>query len=129
MSARRYIIDGEGVPRLTSPISHAVVIGDHCYVSGQLSVDPSGAPVRGSAREEAERAFANFASVLRAAGFATSDTVFIDVAFLDLADLPAVNDAYAAWFTEDARPARTVYQAAALPWDCRIKIAGVAVRG
>jgi enamine deaminase RidA (YjgF/YER057c/UK114 family) len=128
MTQRRYVTDGAGLPELTSPISHAVVVGDHCYVSGQLSVSASGAPVLGTAHEESERAFDNFLRVIQAAGFATSDVVFIDLAFADLADLAAVNDVYAAIFPEGRWPARTVSQAAALPWGCRIKVAGVAVR-
>jgi 2-iminobutanoate/2-iminopropanoate deaminase len=126
--ARRYVTDGAGLPELTSPISHAVVVGDHCYVSGQLSVFDSGAAVLGTTMKEAERAFDNFLRVLRAAGFAAADVVFVDLAFADLGDLPAVNEVYAAVFPEGRRPARTVCQVAALPWGCRIKVAGVAMR-
>jgi 2-iminobutanoate/2-iminopropanoate deaminase len=128
MTERRYVTDGAGLPALTSPISHAVVVGDHCYVSGQLSIAESGAPVPGTTREEAERAFDNFLRVVRAAGFEADDVAFVDLAFADLAELPVVNEVYAAAFPEGRRPARTVCQVAALPWGLRIKVAGVAVR-
>jgi len=41
--------------------------------------------------------------------------VHVDIAVVDLGDVPAVNMVYAALFPEDRRPARTIYQAAALP--------------
>lgn len=125
---RKFITEGEGLPTWSSPISHAVVVNDTCYLSGQLSIDVSGAYVAGTAREEAGRAFGNLFCAIRAAGFSVGDVTFIDVAFTDLADLPDVNDVFASLFPEGRRPARTVYQAAALPYGGRIKVMGVAVR-
>jgi 2-iminobutanoate/2-iminopropanoate deaminase len=54
--------------------------------------------------------------------------VYVDIAFVDLADVPAVNAVYAALFPEARRPARTIYQAAALPYGGRVKVQAVAVR-
>ena len=124
----RYIEQGPGLPPAPSPISQAVVAGNHCYVSGQLAVDESGVFRAGSAREEAAQAFANVFAALNAAGFAREDIAFIDVAFIDLADVPAVNELFAQLFPEGRRPARTIYQAAALPYGGRVKIMAVAVR-
>ena len=53
--------------------------------------------------------------------------VFVDIAFIDLADLPQINALFAELFPGGRRPARTVYQAARLPYDARIKVAGTAV--
>lgn len=125
---RKFITEGEGLPNWSSPISHAVVVNDTCYLSGQLSIDASGAYVAGTAREEAERAFGNLFSAIRAAGFSVGDVTFIDLAFTNLDDLPEVNEVFARLFPEGRRPARTVYQAAALPYDGRVKVMGVAVR-
>lgn len=102
--------------------------GNHCYVSGQLSVDSTGTFRPGTAREEATQAFANVFAALRAAGFSRDDIVYVDVAFIDLADLPQVNVLFAELFAEGRRPARTVYQAAALPYSGRVKVQVVAVR-
>jgi enamine deaminase RidA (YjgF/YER057c/UK114 family) len=104
------------------------VAGDHCYVSGQLATGPDGVFRPGDPRSEAELAFRNLFAALEAAGFSPADLVYIDLAFLDLADLPPVNVLFAELFPEDRRPARTVYQAAALPYGGRIKVQGVAVR-
>src|SRR5688572_7830439 len=126
--AHQYIISAEGLPASPSPISQAVVAGSHCYVSGQLSTDNEGAFRAGTVRSEAELAFHNLFTALSAAGFSTNDLVYVDLAFLDLADLPHVNALFAELFPEGRRPARTVYQAAALPYGGKIKVQGVAVR-
>ena len=100
-----------------------------CAISaGQLSIDESGAYVPGTATEEARRAFGNLFAVLRAAEFSVGDLVFVDIAFVDLADAPEVNRLYAELFAAGVRPARTIYQAAALPFGGRIKVAGVAIK-
>lgn len=129
VSRRRFITSAPGVADPAAPISHAVVVGDHCHVSGQLSVAPDGRYVPGTAEEEAERAFANLFAVVEAAGFTREEIVFVDVAFTDLGELPAVNAVYARLFAEGRRPARTVYQAAALPYGARVKVQAVAIRG
>ena len=125
---RKFIVDGVGLPKWSTPISHAVVVDRTCYLSGQLSIDESGAYVPGTATDEARRAFGNLFAALRAADFSVTDLAFVDIAFVDLADAPEVNQLYAELFAEGIRPARTIYQAAALPFGGRIKVAGVAMK-
>ena len=124
----RFVTSGRDLAAPPAPISHAVVAGDHCYVSGQLATDCAGVFHSGTTRAEAELAFRNLFAVLAVAGFAKEDLAFIDVAFTDLADLPELNALFAELFVEGRRPARTVYQAAALPYGGKIKVQGVAVR-
>lgn len=124
----KYIVSGPGLPAPPAPISHAVVAGDHCYISGQLATGADGRFQGGSAIDEAKLAFANLFRALEAAGFAKDELVFVDVAFIDLGDLAAVNALWAELFPEGKRPARTVYQAAALPYGGKIKVQGVAIR-
>lgn len=124
----RYITSGRGLPAASSPISQAVVAGDHCYISGQLATDASGVFRPGHVRDEAQLAFLNVFAAAEAAGFSREDLVYVDIAFLDLADLPEVNALYAELFPEGKRPARTVYQVAALPYGGRIKVQAVAIR-
>ncbi|MEP3384173.1 MAG: hypothetical protein ABJN84_06360 [Flavobacteriaceae bacterium] len=38
MTSKKYIVSGEGHPKWSNPISHAVVVNNMCFVSGQLAV-------------------------------------------------------------------------------------------
>jgi len=125
---RKFVVTGEGLPKWSAPISHAVVVDNICHVSGQLSIDESGNYVPGTVREEAERAFGNLFAAVRAADFAIADLSFIDIAFADLRDLGEVNRLFAELFAEGRRPARTIYQAAALPYGAKVKVVGVAIK-
>nr|WP_314861328.1 RidA family protein [uncultured Undibacterium sp.] len=125
---RQFITSGDGLPKWSTPISHAVVVDNICYLSGQLSIGEDGQYIAGTAKEEAARAFANLFSAIKAANFSISDLTFVDIAFIDLNELNEVNDLYAELFLEGQRPARTIYQAAALPYGGRVKVMGVAIK-
>lgn len=125
---RRYVTEAPDLPAWSSPISHAVVVDNHCYLSGQLSVDAEGRYVPGTAREETARAFANLFAAARAAGFSPEDLVFVDITVTDLGDVGEINAVYAASFAAGRRPARTIAEVRALPFGGRVKVVGVAVR-
>lgn len=128
MSKKQYITTGEGLPNWSNPISHAVVVNNMCFVSGQLAVNTSGEYVPGTILEEGQLAFSNFFAALNNAGFKKEDVVFIDIAFNDLKELPEINQLYMELFPEEKRPARTIYQAEALPFGGKVKITGTAVK-
>ncbi len=128
MSNKKYIVDGDGLPQWSNPISHAVVVNNMCFVSGQLAVNLDGNYNQGTVQEETKLAFSNFFAALTNANFAKEDVVFIDIAFDDLEDLPVVNAIFMKLFPEKKRPARTIYQAEALPFGGKIKITGTAIK-
>jgi len=99
-----------------------------CFISGQLALNKVGELVSGSAFEEAKLAFLNFFSVLKQSGFERSDVVFIDIAFNDLEDLSIINQLFEDLFPMGKRPARTIYQAQALPYGGKIKVTGTAIK-
>ena len=99
-----------------------------CFVSGQLSINIDGTYISGTILEEGNLAFSNFFSAIKNAGFKKNDIVFIDIAFDNLKDLPEINKLYMKLFPEGSRPARTIYQAEALPFRGKIKITGTAVK-
>ena len=128
MSVKKYITEGEGLPTWSNPISHAVVVNNMCFISGQLAIDSDGIYVEDTIQNETNLAFSNFFSALRNSGFDRDDVVFIDIAFNDLNELPIVNTIFSTLFPEEKRPARTIYQAEALPFGGKIKITGTAVK-
>ncbi len=124
--SRTIISDIPGVPASPSPISNAVVVGDTCHISGQLAVYDDGYR-QGSAQEEADRAFDLVFKVAEAAGFHSDEIVYVDIAFADLErDLSEVNTVCRARFSQF--PARTIYQAAKLPFGAKIKIQVIAMK-
>ncbi|MBP0624095.1 RidA family protein [Cupriavidus consociatus] len=125
---KQYFTSGAGLPQWSAPISHAVVAGDTCYLSGQLALDAQGRYVPGSPAEETRLAFGNLFRALEAAGFRPDELVFVDIAFADLAAVAEVNAVFAGLFDPARPPARTIYEAAALPYGGKIKVMGVAVR-
>lgn len=128
MNSRKFITTGEQLPQWSNPISHAVVVNNMCFISGQLSVNSSGKYVPGNIKEEAELAFKNLFAAAKSAGFSKNEIVFIDLAFADLTELEQVNELYVELFPEGKRPARTIYQAAALPFGGKIKVTATAVK-
>jgi 2-iminobutanoate/2-iminopropanoate deaminase len=54
--------------------------------------------------------------------------VFIDVAFIDLKDVGVVNQLFRLFFEENKYPARTIYQAAALPYNGKIKVTAIGLK-
>lgn len=124
--SRTFITDVPGVPSSPSPISNAVVVDNTCHISGQLSVYDDGYRP-GSAGEEIERAFDLVFKVAKAAGFDPEEIVYIDIAFADIErDLAAVNEVCRARFS--SFPARTVYEAAKLPFGAKIKVQAIAMK-
>lgn len=124
--SRIFITDVPGVPASPSPISNAVVVDNTCHISGQLAVYEDGYRP-GSAKQEADRAFDLVFKVAKAAGFDNNAIVYVDIAFADLErDLPEVNEVCQARFSQF--PARTIYQAAKLPFGAKIKIQAIAMK-
>lgn len=128
MSERRFITQGDGLPKWSNPISHAVVVNNMCFVSGQLSVNVDGEYVSGTILEEATRAFNNVFAAIAEAGFSNDEIVYVDIAFSDLSEVDAVNELYMALFPEGRRPARTIYEAAKLPFGGKVKVVATAVK-
>jgi 2-iminobutanoate/2-iminopropanoate deaminase len=124
--AKTFITDVAGVPPSPSPISNAVVVGGICHISGQLAVYEEGYRAQ-SAKAEAMRAFELVFKIAQAAEFSREDIVYVDIAFADLErDLAAVNDVCRTLFAK--YPARTIYQAARLPFGAKIKVQAIAMR-
>ncbi len=92
MSGRKFITEGEGLPKWENPISHAVVVNNMCFISGQLSVNLNGVYVLGTIEEEALQAFNNVFSAPKAAGFDKREIVYDEIAFSDLSQIKLVHN-------------------------------------
>ncbi|MFF4253940.1 RidA family protein [Streptomyces sp. NPDC001663] len=128
MPPHTLVTHGPGIPPAAGPYSPAVVVGDTCYLSGQIALDPAGALVGEDAAAQTVQVMSNIGAVLDAAGFRFEDLVLVTILLADIADFASVNDAYAAALPERVRPARVTYQAGALPLGALVEIQTTAVR-
>lgn len=101
----RTAITGD-IPVSHLPFSPAIRAGDFVFVSGQASVDDSGAYIAGSFAEELDRSFSNVARILTAAGGSLDDVVQVKAYLGDISYRDEFNALYGSYFTSPM-PART----------------------
>lgn len=102
---REAITDGD-VPLSHLPFSPAVRAGDFVFVSGQASVDDTGAYVEEDFAGEMDRSMNNVARILAAAGASMDDVVQVRSYLGDMSYRDEYNRLYPTYFTAPL-PART----------------------
>lgn len=123
------LVCANNAPRVVGPYSHAVVVGDTVYCSGQIGLHPhTNEFVPGGVVEQARQALTNLAAVLEAAGSSMEDVVSMTLYLTSMDDYVAVNEVYASFFTTDPRPARATVAVSQLPKSALCEVACVAVR-
>lgn len=122
------IIATSEAPAAVGPYSQAVEAAGTLYISGQLPIDPTTKAMPDGVKAQTEQSLKNIAAILKAAGYAKADVVKSTVLLQDIADFAAMNEVYAAFYTENP-PARVAYQVAALPMGALVEIETIAVKG
>ena len=118
----RVAIQTAGAPPAIGPYSQAIRTGSLVFLSGQIPIDPStGQLVTGGIAAETRQVLDNLGAVLSAAGSSFGRVVKATVYLVDMADFPAMNEGYAAYFPASA-PARATVAVSALPRGARIEI-------
>lgn len=109
-------------PKPIGPYSQAIKANGLVFVSGQIALDPqSGEFVGTDVRQQTERVLENLKAILEAAGTSLKHVVKTTVFLKDMNDFPAMNEAYAKYFSTTP-PARSTVQAARLPKDALVEI-------
>lgn len=121
------IIVAENAPAAIGPYSHAVVINDMVFTSGQLGLIPETGKLPEGVEAQTEQALINLRNVLKASGADMEHVVKTTVFVQDLADFAKVNAIYAKFFATNP-PARSCVQVAKLPAGGLIEIEAVAVK-
>ena len=121
------IIQTENAPAAIGPYSQAILAGDLLFTSGQLGLDPATGALPKGIEAQAVRSLQNIEAVLTRAGFEKTDVIKTTVFIRNMADFPAVNALYAAFFG-DHKPARSCVEVSRLPKDGLIEIEAVAQR-
>ena len=115
------VIASENAPAALGPYSAGIAAGNLAFLSGHLGLDPSTGELADGVVAQAEQALKNIEALLTAAGATFGNVVKTTVFLADIADFDAVNEVYAARFSEPY-PARSAVQVAALPKGALVEI-------
>ncbi len=121
------IIATAEAPAAVGPYSQAVEAGGTLYISGQLPIDPATKSMPDGVKAQTEQSLKNIAAILEKAGYTKNDVVKSTVLLQNIADFGAMNEVYAAFYTENP-PARVAYEVAALPLGALVEIETIAVK-
>ncbi len=116
------IIFTDQAPAAIGPYSQAISTGNLLFISGQLPINPAdGKMVSGDIGAKTHQILSNAKEIAREAGAKLDNVVKTTIFLTDLTDFQAVNTAYGEHFQE-APPARSTVQVAALPLGSNIEI-------
>lgn len=105
--------------------TQSVAFSHYNNISAQLPLDLSGKLIDGTAAEQTAQCLAYVKAIVESVDHAVEDIVKVNVYLADIADLAAMNEAYAAFFG-DHKPARKVVGCGELPFGARVMIDAIA---
>ncbi len=122
MHMTKTVIFTAQAPAAIGPYSQAVATDNLLFISGQLPINPEdGKMVTGNIAAKTHQILNNAKAIAGEAGADLSNIVKTTIFLTDLADFQEVNAAYGEYFQE-APPARSTVQVAALPLGSNIEI-------
>lgn len=105
--------------------TQSVAFSHYNNISAQLPLDLSGKLIDGTVAEQTAQCLAYVKAIVESVDHAVEDIVKVNVYLADIADLAAMNEAYAAFFG-DHKPARKVVGCGELPFGARVMIDAIA---
>jgi 2-iminobutanoate/2-iminopropanoate deaminase len=122
------IITSSNAPAPIGPYSHANLIGNTLYVSGQVAKDAqTGEMIQTDIKAETRKVMQNMQAILTEAGMDFSHVVKATIYCTDLGNFAAINEMYGSFFSENY-PARETVQVVKLPLGANVEISVVAVK-
>ncbi len=119
-------IHTDKAPRAIGPYSQAMAAGPFLFTSGQIALNPAtGALEEGGVEAQTERAAANLAAVLEAAGTGPDRVVKTTCFLRHMEDFAAFNAVYEKYFP--GKPARSCVEVSSLPKGALVEIEAVAL--
>ena len=119
------IINAKNAPAAIGPYSHATVVSDLVFTSGQIPIQPETGDIVGEdVAKQTHQVIQNLCAVLNAAG-AGLETVVKTTCFLaDMNDFSGFNSVYSEFFIN--KPARSCVAVKALPQNVLVEIEAIA---
>ncbi len=105
--------------------TQTVAFSHYNNISAQLPFGADGKLIAGGAAEQTAQCLAHVKTIIESVDHVVEDIVKVNVFLADMADLDAMNEAYAAFFG-DHKPARKVVGCGELPFGARVMIDAIA---
>ncbi|MFC0138600.1 reactive intermediate/imine deaminase [Staphylococcus petrasii] len=118
-------INTNKAPEALGPYSHAMVVNNLVFTSGQIPLDAEGNIVSDDVKEQTKQVLENLSVVLEEAGSDLESVVKATIFISDMNEFQQINEVYGSYFSEH-QPARSCVEVARLPKDVKVEIEVVA---
>ena len=114
-------INTNKAPEALGPYSHAMVVNNLVFTSGQIPLDTEGNIVSDDLKEQTKQVLDNLSVVLEEAGSDLNSVVKATIFISDMNEFQQINEVYGSYFSEH-QPARSCVEVARLPKDVKVEI-------
>ena len=114
-------INTNKAPEALGPYSHAMVVNNLVFISGQIPLDTEGNIVSDDVKEQTKQVLDNLSVVLEEAGSDLNSVVKATIFISDMNEFQQINEVYGSYFSEH-QPARSCVEVARLPKDVKVEI-------
>ncbi|OHP69666.1 RidA family protein [Staphylococcus sp. HMSC062C03] len=114
-------INTNKAPEALGPYSHAMVVNNLVFTSGQIPLDTDGNIVSDDVKEQTKQVLDNLSVVLEEAGSDLNSVVKATIFISDMNEFQQINEVYGSYFSEH-QPARSCVEVARLPKDVKVEI-------
>lgn len=114
-------INTKKAPEALGPYSHAMVVNNLVFTSGQIPLDTEGNIVSDDVKEQTKQVLDNLSVVLEEAGSDLNSVVKATIFISDMNEFQQINEVYGSYFSEH-QPARSCVEVARLLKDVKVEI-------
>ena len=114
-------INTNKAPEALGPYSHAMVVNNLVFTSGQIPLDTEGNIVSDDVKEQTKQVLDNLSVVLEEAGSDLNSVVKATIFISDMNEFQQINEVYGSYFSEH-QPARSCVEVARLPKVVKVEI-------
>ena len=114
-------INTNKAPEALGPYSHAMVVNNLVFTSGQIPLDTEGNIVSSDVKEQTKQVLENLSVVLEEAGSDLNSVVKATIVISDMNEFQQINEVYGSYFNEH-QPARSCVEVSRLPKDVKVEI-------
>ena len=122
------IISTSQAPAAIGPYAQAVENNGLVITSGQLPIDPATGAFPEGIQAQTRQSLTNVKAILTEAGTDMDHVLKTTVFLSDMNNFAAMNEVYAAFFTEGSYPSRSAVEVARLPKDALVEIEVIAAK-